>query len=73
MSVPQTTGKPTGTRGHCSLLTFPHPHLKTRVTTRQAQAHVSGCTAPVGTHPGMPIIAMCGKHWQVTMVTHGAS
>ena len=33
-SVPQTTGKPTGVRGCCSLLTFPQPHLKTQVTTK---------------------------------------
>ena len=33
MSVPQTTGKPVGTRGCCSPLTFPQPHLKTRVAT----------------------------------------
>ena len=32
-SAPQTTGKSTGMRGHCSLLTFPQPHLKTQVTT----------------------------------------
>ena len=32
-SVPQTTGKPTGMRRHCSLLTFPQLHLKTRVAT----------------------------------------
>ena len=31
-SVPQTTGKPIGMRGHCSLLTFPQLHLKTWVT-----------------------------------------
>ena len=38
MSVPQTTGKltgkPTGMRGCCSLLTFPQLYLKTRVTTK---------------------------------------
>ena len=33
MSMPQTTGKPIGMRGHCSLLTFPQPHLKTLVRT----------------------------------------
>ena len=33
-SVPQTSGKPIGMRGRCSLLTFPQPHLKTRVTTK---------------------------------------
>ena len=33
-SVPQTTGKPVGTRGHCSLLIFPQPYLKTGVTTK---------------------------------------
>ena len=38
-SAPQTTGKPTGMRGHCSLLTFPQLHLKTWVTTK-----VSSCS-----------------------------
>ena len=33
MSVPQTTGKPAGMRGHSSLLTFPQPHLQTWFTT----------------------------------------
>ena len=32
-SAPQTTGKPIGTRGCCSLLNFPQPHLKTWVAT----------------------------------------
>ena len=34
MSAPQTIGKPTDMRGHCFLLTFPQPHLKTWVTTK---------------------------------------
>ena len=33
-SVPQTTGKPAGMRGCCSLLTFPQLHLKTWVATK---------------------------------------
>ena len=37
-SVPQTTGKPTGMRGCCSLLTFLQPHLKTWVAT-EAGSH----------------------------------
>ena len=32
--VPQTTNKPAGMRGCCSLLTFPQPNLKTRVATK---------------------------------------
>ena len=34
VSVPQTTGKPAGMRGHCSPLTFPQLHLKTQVATK---------------------------------------
>ena len=46
MSVPQTTGKPAGMRGNCSLLTFPQPHLKTWVTTEMGScSHFGLCNS----------------------------
>ena len=46
VSVPQTTGKPSGMRGHCSLLTFQQPHLKTQVTTEAgSRSHFRLCSS----------------------------
>ena len=48
VSVPQTTDKLTGMRGHCSLLTFPQPHLKTLFATEPCSCSCFG---------------LCGSSW----------
>ena len=50
-SVPQTTGKPAGTRGRCSLLTFPQPHLKTWVTTEAGSCSCFGLLGSIWCPP----------------------
>ena len=51
----------------CYPFPFPWLHLGLGSQPRQTYTCIPGCTAPAGTHPGMPIIVMrretCGDSW----------
>ena len=73
ISVSSTACKATSTKVSCYPLPFPWPHLGLGSQPRWTYAHIPGCVAPVGTHPGMPIIVMGGEMWCMMSVTHGDS